>query len=224
MTWVLIHSPLVGPSTWRPMATLAAASGIECVVPDLTTITGADDFSWERFVEGAAGAEPDGIVTVIGHSGAGALLPPIADRLGGPTVRLVFVDAVVPPLSSAHVTPPGLLKLLDERTEDGRLLNWFDWWPPETISALVPDDRLLDQMRSEAPRLPRAVYDQPILMPAWWPSARAGYVGLSKAYADEVAEARSRGWPVVELASNHLAMATEPQAVLDAINAVLRDI
>jgi hypothetical protein len=226
MTWVLVHSPLVGPSTWRPLATLAAAGGIECVVPDLTTITKAEGFTWDRFVDSVASAVTGvgASLAIVGHSGAGALLPPIADRLGGVSVRMVFVDAVVPPLSGDHITPPGLLELLDERTDDGRLLNWFDWWPEETIATLVPDDRLLARMRSEAPRLPRAVYDQPIAMPTWWSSGRAGYVGLSEAYADEVEEAKSRGWPVVETASNHLGMATEPRVVLEAINTVIEDI
>ena len=75
-----------------------------------------------------------------------------ADALGDRLDCLVFVDAVVPPTEGTHVTSPGLRKLLDDRVEDGVLLNWFDWWPRGTIVEMVGDEAVVVMMRGEAPR------------------------------------------------------------------------
>lgn len=35
MTWLLVHSPLVGPSTWRPLANLLVTEGEQAIVAGL---------------------------------------------------------------------------------------------------------------------------------------------------------------------------------------------
>jgi hypothetical protein len=45
----------------------------------------------------------------------------------------------------------------------------------------------------------------------------AVFVQLSAAYAPETDAARARGWPVIVLDADHLALLTQPGAVADAI-------
>jgi len=47
-----------------------------------------------------------------------------------------------------------------------------------------------------------------------WP---AGYLRLSEAYDGEAARARSLGWPVIEQASHHLGLLTDPGLVADSL-------
>ena len=49
----------------------------------------------------------------------------------------------------------------------------------------------------------------------------SGYLRLTEAYAEHAAAAREAGWPVRELASNHLAPATDPVPVAAALAELL---
>lgn len=96
---LFVHSPLVGPSTWAVAAQLMAARGFAVSVPDLTGLARGPAPMWRNLVDGAVdgAAALAGDVAIVGHSGAGALLPAIASGLQSRAVSLVFVDAVLPP-------------------------------------------------------------------------------------------------------------------------------
>jgi pimeloyl-ACP methyl ester carboxylesterase len=93
---LFVHSPLVGPSTWATSAELMASHGFGVCVPDLTGVAQASAPQWEVLVDTAAvgAATLEGEVAIVGHSGAGAFLPAIADRLQGRAVSLLVVDCV----------------------------------------------------------------------------------------------------------------------------------
>ncbi len=93
---LLVHSPLVGPSSWAALAQRAAAQGVDATVPDLTQVAEAEPPRWKMLVDTAVTAADclDGPVVAIGHSGAGAYLPEIGQRLGDYLGALIFVDAV----------------------------------------------------------------------------------------------------------------------------------
>jgi hypothetical protein len=64
---------------------------------------------------------------VVGHSGAGPLLPNIASRLPVPPLQIVFVDAGVPPEhGDARLVPDEFLGQLRELAIDGRLPKWSE--------------------------------------------------------------------------------------------------
>jgi hypothetical protein len=69
------------------------------------------------------------------------------------------------------------------------------------------------------PRLPLSYFEADIPVPAGWDANPCAYLLLSpEPYAESAAEARSRGWPVGEAPGvGHLAPATEPAAVTDAL-------
>lgn len=80
MRFLLVHSPLVGPVTWRWVADELRACGHDCTVPDLRRA----GVSGEPLALVRAAVDPGstGPTVVVGHSGAGFFLPSVAAHLG----------------------------------------------------------------------------------------------------------------------------------------------
>lgn len=214
---LLVHSPLLGPSSLARLRAEAARAGRHVMLPDLTATAGSSD-PHDTYIRLAveAGSALRGETLIVGHSGAGVFLPLIAAELGGPA-SLVFVDAVVPPRSEPHQTPDRLAALLDEQSVDGVLRPWLDWWPPGVIDQLLSNPADQAKLRADIPQLPRSFYDRDVPMPAGWSDQRCGYMQLSAAYNAERTEAESRGWPTTKLDESHLAVHTAPGDTLEAI-------
>jgi hypothetical protein len=169
----------------------------------------------------AAGAASFPSVVVAGHSGAGVLLPLVADRLAAATTAVVFVDALVPAADGATGPSERFRAFLDHLpVTDGRLPPWPQWWGPDALAEQVPDPVLRAAIEAEASRLSRAFYAESVAVPASWPPARVGYLQLSPAYDADAAEAAARGWAVRTLPGKHLDLATRPAEVAAAICAL----
>ncbi|WP_407925052.1 alpha/beta fold hydrolase [Amycolatopsis pittospori] len=112
-TLLLVHSPLVGPLTWESTATCLRDEGWSVVVPSLTAVVEDGPPYYRKFAESAARAlDSGGPVVLVGHSGAGALLPVIAEVAGDDVRGAVFVDALLPhPGRAAGSTPPPLISV-----------------------------------------------------------------------------------------------------------------
>jgi hypothetical protein len=202
---LLVHSPLVGPATMRPLADELRGDGWTVSVPDLRRGATSPD----AFMGLAASAARD-VDVVIGHSGAGAMLPRIALAHDATSV---FVDAIVPG-PDGHEPSAGFIALLDDlQLVDGLLPPWNDWWPASTMERLVPDPALRAEIGDEVPRVPRSFYDHLVELPVQWWTRRAAYLQLSPAYDDDRARAQSYGWPVATLDGAHLDLATRPADV-----------
>lgn len=221
-----MHPPLLGPAVWGPCAAGLAAAGHRVAVPDLREAceppAGWPDRAADAAAAGlravAAGAAE---VVVAGHSGAGVLLPLVADRLGAAPAAVVFVDALVPAPAGATAPSERFRAFLDELPlTDGRLPPWTQWWSPEVLVQAVPDPALRAAIEAEAPRLPRAFYAEAVPVPPSWPPPRVGYLQLSPAYDADAAEAARRGWPVRTLTGNHLDLATRPAEVTAELTAL----
>lgn len=109
------------------------------------------------------------------------------------------------------------MRFLDDKTVDGRLLPWLDWWPTEVVGELVRSSEGLEELRSDGPRLHRSFYDAPIPMPDDWSSGPCAYLQLSPAYDEEFRMANEPGWPTSALDSSHLSIFTDPSVVLAAV-------
>ena len=223
-TLLLLHSPFLGPSSLRPLADQLAARGRANVLLDLRMTVAAPPVH-ARLLGGFADAVGDaglaGPVTLIGHSGAGPLLPAFADVLDDPVAALVFLDAGLPTpgRSWRDTVPPELYKRLRDQSRDGLLPSWHNWFDPALLTQLVPDDQLRAEIVDEAQEVPLAYLKEERPSVEW--SGPAGYVALSESYAADVAAARDRGWPVRELGTHHLAPATDPEPVAAAVLEVL---
>jgi hypothetical protein len=156
---------------------------------------------------------------LVGHSGAGPLLPLIGDRLHASA--LVFVDSDVPPESGeAPLVPPEFLEFLRGLAAGRRLPPWSEWFGPAAMAELIPDEDIRAVVLAEMPALPLSFFEERVPVPAGWTASRCGYVLLSEVYAEQAAKAEASGWPVVRLAGGHLDIVTRPEAVTEAIVSV----
>jgi hypothetical protein len=213
--FVLVHSPVTGPATWRWVGAELTDRGHRVSIPAVPP--GATSLGWPAFV-GSVGALARGSAkpVLVGHSGAGPLLPLIGDRLGAGA--LVFVDADVPPESgSTPLVPEEFLEFLRGLVVGKRLPPWSEWFGPDAMAALVPEDDRRALVCAELPSLPMAYFEDRASVPDGWTDGTCGYVQLSDAYAEQSATAEGRGWPVARLAGRHLDIVTQPGAVADAI-------
>jgi hypothetical protein len=229
--WVLVHSPLVGPATWRGAAAELRRRGRPVEVPQLTPpVRLSPPYTPTHATEVVAavrgsGHGGDNLVVLAGHSGAGPRLPAIGAalaRAGFPVGAYVFVDAGLP--VAGHTprdeAPAGFSALLDSLTDrHGLLPRWSEWFGPDaeaTMSSLVPDPVERASIAAELQPVPAAWFDEPITVPDGWPGGAAcGYVSFT--YADEADEAMGSGWGVVDVDAGHLHMAVDPAAVVDAM-------
>jgi len=227
-TVVLVHSPLVGPSSWRAAGHVLAERGFEVVVPDLTGVAAAPSPRWRALVGAAvAGIEvaaPAGPVVVVGHSGAGVFLPGIGSLVLGRLAGLVFVDAVVPAVGGVHRTPARQAEMLDQQAVTGILRPWLQWWPDDIVAELLPDAGDRQVLLADMPRLPRAFYDEEVPLPDGWSTWPCAYLRLSAAYDADHAEADSRGWPRASIDADHLAIHTRADVVIDAILSLVEEL
>jgi hypothetical protein len=174
--------------------------------------------SWPEFADAIAAQVRHGDQAVlVGHSGAGPLLPQIAARIGaGP---LIFVDADIPPdAGETSLMPAEILAALRATAVDGLLPPWSEWFGPEVMGELVPDAERRAVVAAELPRLPLSYYEARVAAPVGWAAAGGGYILLSaEAYGGAAAAAAARGWPVVELPGGHLDIVTRPEPIAAAI-------
>jgi pimeloyl-ACP methyl ester carboxylesterase len=221
LVFVLVHSPLVGPGTWSPVARALERRRHSVIVPSLLGAATAPSPQWRHCVEAVRDATRtlSRPLVLVGHSGGGLLLPAIANSVAPPVSRLIFVDSGIP--ASTGETPLALSPFLEHlRTlaVDGMLPPWSAWWGEEAMRDLVPDLALRAALAREMPSLPLAYFEQRVPSPTGWDSVGCGYLLLSDAYRGAAAEARERGWHVEEIAgAQHLHIAVAPAVVTDAL-------
>ena len=219
--FVLLHSPLVGPSTWKWVAEELRSLGNDVDVPVISPSSTSQ--GWEGVVGEVLTQLPVASNLVfVAHSGAGPLLPTIVDRSNARAATLVFVDAGVPAMDvSTPLLPPELFRHLAPTAQDGLLPPWSEWFGPDVISSLVPDAEKRELVGSEVSRLPLDYFSGLVPPVRSWPTERNGYVLLSDGYLEGAFEARRRGWPVVELLGQHLDLVTKAPDVARAILEVI---
>ena len=213
---VLVHSPVLGPTSVQPMARALSGLGWICLVPALN-----DAPSVAGHITAAAAAVPDGSV-LVAHSGAGAFVPAIAAHAEGRVAGAVFVDARLPDRGGVTaLAEPSMIHFLAGLARDGIVPPWSQWWGDGAFEAMVPDAALAAGMRSEMRSLPLDFFRSEVAVPPGWPDTPCAYLQLSPAYDAEAADARARGWSVAERAGTHLDPATRPVPTAAALDALL---
>lgn len=221
---VFVHSPLVGPLTWRAVADRFTTTGRRPpLVPNLTPAMAGPAPYQPRLVRAVAEvADPAGQpVVLIGHSGAGPLLPSIAEALRVPVQALLYVDAALPYPGQTWFerAPDDLVAHVRGLARDGWLPRWHEWFPPDALPQLLPDPRQREAFTAELRPLPLGYFQERMPAATWL--GPAGYLLLSDAYRDDAAQAADQGMPVVERISDHLAMVTAPDQVATALRELL---
>lgn len=221
MVFVLVHSPLVGPSTWRPVSRELQRRGHDVLVPSLLGVAEAPVPHWWYCVNTVRErlGNHRGPIVLVGHSGGGLLLPAIANAGSAAVRRLIFVDSAVPSRSGkTPVVPQRFMDQLVRLAVAGRLPPWSNWWGEDVIRDLVPDAGQRQELAAEMPSLPLAFFLEHVPSPAGWDRFPCSYLLLSDAYSDAAAEARDRGWRLEHISgAQHLHIVVAPEIVTDAL-------
>jgi pimeloyl-ACP methyl ester carboxylesterase len=231
-TFVLVHGAFHGGWCWRGVVAPLRAAGHEVFTPTLTGLgershlaSPAVDLSTHvRDVAGLIEWEELGDVTLVGHSYAGMVITGVAERLADRLAMLVYLDALVPENGQCalDLQPPEPREaILEEVAANG---GWQ--WSPRTAEFYGVRDRarqawvdgkctpqpfhtLFERLRLEGPpggRVARKLYirctDPPLAY------MRRFYQWASGA----------PGWQVMELATGHDAMVTEPEALAQILS------
>ncbi|MEU6273049.1 alpha/beta hydrolase [Streptomyces populi] len=213
--FVLVHSPSVGPSTWRPVAEHLTVAGYQAQVPSLLHTGSAAPPFWPRVVSAvrdSLGQVPAGSpVTLVAHSNAGLFLPAIRSGLDHPVTGSVFVDAALPARTGpTPVASPELLEFLRPMAVNGRLPRWTGWWDEADVAPMFSDPAVRKTVVAEQPTLPLSYYEQHVPVPEGWDDHPCSYLLFGPPYDDAATEARERGWRVAHLPGAHLHQTVDP--------------
>ena len=229
---VLAHSPLTGPAAWGRLPDVLRDRGLSVTVVSVTDDTEppyAGGYVARAALQVAERA-PAGPLHLVGHSGAGYLLPQLgaARRAARHAVAgYVFVDAGVP--HGRGATRSTLLRA-EVQTFAGELEallaggGAYPRWSDDDLREDVPDDALRAALVASLRPRRADFFSEPLPFPGDWPDAPCGVLQLSGSYATTARVARSRGWPVVsaELPGGHFAACADPDGVADALEELLR--
>lgn len=157
---------------------------------------------------------------VVAHSNAGYLAP-LARESAGLDVPLVAMDAALPPAQGRYaLAPPAVRDMLTALADvDDLLPPWTRWWPSGALDDVVPAGRL-EGLDAACPRLPVGYVDEVFEAPKGWATRPSAYLAFGQTYAEEVAAARSWGWPVQVLDGAHLHHLHAPDEVAAAVIAL----
>jgi hypothetical protein len=221
--FVLVHSPLVGPLTWSLAARALRRQGHDSLVPVVRDRESSMHPYWEQEVASVAQALVDapaerGLV-LVGHSGAGALLPAIGLRTEHATAAYLFVDAVLPldgasQLDEMRATAPALARELRTHLAAG---GRFPEWREEDLVDAIPNARLRRRLVAELQPRPLAFFDEPIPGFAEGPDGPCAYLQFGAAYDVAGARAQREGWAYRRIKGEHFHMLVDPVGVAGAL-------
>ncbi len=209
---MLCHSPLTTAEAWGGLPETLSAQGL----PNLVLEVRRDEqppYAASYVADAArqilAAAPPEPLV-LVGHSGAGPLLPQLgfARRSARHQVHgYVLLDAMLP--------RPGQANRLDLlHAEDHEFAH-------ELTAKLDAGGRYPDWDDAELMALARPrgkdFFAEPLPHPPDWPDAPVAFVRTSDAYDWHAKVARGRGWPVIESDLGHFPGRTDASAAAKLI-------
>lgn len=223
-TLVLLHSPLLRASTWGAFPARLRERGFDVVVVDVSD----DDQPpyaatyVARAAQQITAAAPRSPIGLVGHSGAGPLLPQLgfAQRAARrPVGAYVFVDATLPRpgatrLDLLHADDEDLAhRVHTELERGGSVPSWTDH--DLTATGLGPSERstVRAAMRSRGLEF----FTEELPSTGDWPDAPCGYLRTSAAYDAAARLAGLRGFALVTTEGGHFAALTEPAILADAL-------
>jgi pimeloyl-ACP methyl ester carboxylesterase len=229
-TTVLVHSPLTSAAAWGDLPSVLRGRGHRVAVVDVAD-DDAPPFA-ARFVARAAlqlreqvGDQP---VLLVGHSGAGYLLPLLgaARRAArAPVAGYVFLDAALPPARPTSRLDLMRAEMFEELASMLAAGGRFPDWTEADLRDLVPDDAARAALVGSLRPRGQDFFTDPVPVVADWPDAPCGLLRLSPAYDGALRLARLRGWPVLEgpddRPGGHFAALVDPGAVADDLEDLL---
>lgn len=220
--FVLIHSPLIGPFTWSRLVPELEARSQTTLVPNLHT-----EFATTPYWHHHARAVADVInkvpastpLILVGHSGAGMLLPAIRQAIGRSVSGYVFMDAGIPVDGKSRLD---LLRIeLPDAAEQAARVGLQPQWTDQDLRDDLPDAALRVGVLAELHTQPLPYRTEPIPVAADWPDAPCGYLQFTAGYDHAGMQARAAGWAYASLPAGHFHMLVDPIGVADALVALV---
>jgi len=225
--WLLIPSPMLGPSSWRPTGDVLADLGQHVAIAS-TKMTTRDDIDhvtpWVDQIIDFGLPEAGAPVVVVGHSAACPRLPLVVDRLldkGEDVDAMICVDGRFPDGRAFTVAEPRYAALLDGLLRpDDYLPPWPRWWG-SLVSGLVVDEMARRLVFDEAAPVPRTWFDQGCPVPDLPSSVRRGFLAFGSAYELARDRAKAQGWFTLTLTGDHLHQVVAPEPVAGSLLAMV---
>jgi pimeloyl-ACP methyl ester carboxylesterase len=221
--FVLVYSPLVGPLTWRPVADALRRRSVDAIVPVLNDRAGGGSY-WQQHADAAARALADVSaerpLVLVGHSGAGTLLPLIRQRLPHPVQAYLFVDAGLPldglsRLGEMEVSGSAFGAPLRALLEAG---GHYPEWTEEILRPAIPNDDLRRGLIAELQPRGFDFFTEQFPPLTKWPDAPCACIQFTDSYDAAIAQARRLGWLVRRFDNaGHFHMLVDPDALADAL-------
>ncbi|MCL4263708.1 MAG: hypothetical protein KJ069_10855 [Anaerolineae bacterium] len=221
--FALVPSPLVGPLTWKLVADQLTQQGHQVIIANPVDSEGDTRPFGEQHADSAAvvikasGIAPPWIL--VGHSGAGPLLPMIADRLASTPTGFIFVDAGLPTPQASRLemikaeSPAWVTEFENYLMADGRFPTWSD----TDLQGEIADDTLRRQMLTEIRPRGLRYFSEKLPVSHHWSEVSCGYIQFTEAYNLPARRAIEQGWPFIQFQAGHFHMLVDAQAVTQAL-------
>ena len=224
-TFVLIHSPIVGPLTWSLVANELKLRGAGAIIPELAYDVAPKEPFWElhaRSVVRALRSIPENEGPILtGHSGAGMLLPEIRQAIGRPVAGYIFVDADIPEDGVSRMEL--LQRELPQAAEEvHRALSGGEMlpaWSDAELQEVIPDPELRKKVLADLRPHALAFMEEPIPVFEGWPDAPCAFLSFKRtgSYGESIERAKREGWSYAELDGAHFHMLVNPAEVSEAL-------
>lgn len=229
VSFLLVHSPFVAPSTWDGVALVLAASGYSVTAPALSAALECDGRYYETMAGAAIAALPADTspIVVVGHGAAGSIVPKVFEMLIDAEFAVegaMFVDANLPHPGRSWLDTAADQHAFDIRAlaVDDQLPPWHEWTPNRSLVELLPDFSTRQEFLAGMPNLPLAFLEEVAPFTRHWPPRHLAYIHLGDDYHAEVAEASRLGWTTLRNQLDHLAPVTRPNEVVELMLEVIR--
>ncbi len=224
-TFLLVHCGFAGGWTWQATAAELRRRGHLVHAPTLTGLgerahLARPETDLDTHVQDLVGVvECEAIdrFTVVASSSGSMAATGLADRLPGQIERLVYIDTLVPQNGQSWMDllgPTVAAPLLEAARlhGDGWRVPRSDVepprWTPQPLASVTQPIRLRTTTTASFARH----YVHCTARPAGW------FFGLGDVIDREAARLRAAGWPIHPLASDHLPMLSQPQALADLLD------
>lgn len=222
-TFVLIHSPLVGPLTWELVRREMQQRGLTAIAPELKDRPNSTQPYWQQHAGSVARVltriPHNREIVLVAHSGAGPLLPALRTMMDRAMLAYLFVDAGIPRDDMSRLD---LMRLQDRAWADQfhqALLRGerFPAWNDEDLRDVIPDDTLRRKMLAEVRLRALEFFSEPIPVFSGWPDVPCAYIKFSTPYEWDFNQAKQAGWLVRQVHAGHFHMLIDPSAVTDIL-------
>jgi hypothetical protein len=224
-TFVLIHSPIVGPVAWSAVAEELRIRGVKAIVPDLAYDVVPKQPFWELHAKSVArglksAPENEGLI-LTGHSGAGMLLPAISQISGRPVAGYIFMDADIPEdgISRLEILGRELPQAAEEVHRALSAGKMLPAWSDADLREIIPDPAVRQRVLAHLRHHPLAFMEEAIAVFESWPDAPCAYLSFPRtgSYGESVKRAKREGWAYAELDGAHFHMLVDPVGVAKAL-------